>query len=326
VRVGPDHLSLDGSVAWPDVYSHRSGGREEWQKAPGFFPNHGKTLISAPRETHRRMRRQLGHAFSDASLGQQEPIIKIYVDLLLQRLEERAKSGQEINIVDWLNFTTFDIIGDLTFSDPFHSLETNNYHPWVLSIFKGIRGQAMSRFIQSYPLLNFVTKMLPQPGVMKTNLVNTELAEAKAMRRIDLGVEPKSGHLDFMTYMLKKTRDGGTGMSQEEIVLTSPVLVVAGSETTATALSGLFFFLGRNKRVCETLKNEIRSSFTNEEEITMRSSLGLEYLHACLEETLRMYPPAVEIPPRSSPGDMIDGRYVPVGVRVPPSRMHIRSP
>lgn len=50
VRSGPNALSVDGSVAWPQVYSHRSG-EPEFIKLPGFFgPHNDGTLIMAPRE------------------------------------------------------------------------------------------------------------------------------------------------------------------------------------------------------------------------------------------------------------------------------------
>ena len=46
----------------------------------------------------------------------------------------------------------------------------------------------------------------------------------------------------------------------------------------------------------------------------MLSTAQLKYLHACIEETLRMYPAAVETPPRVSPGEYVNGTYIPKGV------------
>ncbi|RFU79994.1 cytochrome p450 3a17 [Trichoderma arundinaceum] len=316
VRIGPNHLSLDGSVAWPQVFAHRGGGKAEFEKLPDFFyPDHGLSIISAPREVHRRMRRQMGHAFSDAALIEQESIITSYVDLLMKRLNERVEESQTFNIIDLFNFTTFDIIGDLVFADPFHSLKNNDYHPWVLSIFNGVRGNAFNRFCRAYPPLRFFTERFTLRD-FGTSLETRQLARSKAMARMELGAEPRDGRRDFMTYMMRKTRDGEQGMSDTEILANSPTLVVAGSETTATALSGLFFFLSTNPEAYNALMAEIRSSFANQEDITMRSTATLEYLHACIEETLRMYPPVAEVPPRVSPGDFIDGKFVPAGTRI----------
>ena len=46
----------------------------------------------------------------------------------------------------------------------------------------------------------------------------------------------------------------------------------------------------------------------------MKNVAQLPYLMACIEETLRLYPPAVEVAPRVSPGAEVEGKYVPKGV------------
>jgi hypothetical protein len=37
-------------------------------------------------------------------------------------------------MVSWYNWTTFDIIGDLVFGEPFGSLQRGKYDPWVAAI------------------------------------------------------------------------------------------------------------------------------------------------------------------------------------------------
>lgn len=49
-----------------------------------------------------------------------------YFDLLIQRLHENA--DKPVDLVKWYNFTTFDIIGDLTFGESFDCLETSTLH------------------------------------------------------------------------------------------------------------------------------------------------------------------------------------------------------
>lgn len=314
VRIGPNHVAIDGAVGWPEVYAHRTKSKLEFPKPPkNYFPGDESSLINAPKERHRRIRRQLGHAFSDASLAEQEATIQAYVELLITRLTELEKKGKPFNVVDWLNFTTFDIIGDLAFSSSYDSLQSNGYHPWVLSIFRGIRGAAMFRFLQAYPPLRFIVWLFNLSKEVNIAFENRELSAQKARDRLQLGVEGK-GDLDFMGYMMRKTRSGEVGMDNREIIATAPLLVVAGSETTATALSGLFFYLNQNPDKRKILFDEIRGAFDSEKDISFRKSASLEYLHACLEETLRVYPPAAETPARLSPGAMVGGYWLPRGV------------
>jgi cytochrome P450 len=88
---------------------------------------------------------------------------------------------------------------------------------------------------------------------------------------------------------------------------------VAGSETTASSLAALTNNLLRHPQIYAKLKEEIRSSFSSEDEIRLQRVNDLPYLNACIEEGLRIFPPAPigflrEIQPE---GDVIDGQHIP---------------
>lgn len=322
VRVAPDHLAVDGSIGWPQIFQHRPG-KVEWPKKRGFyFPGDEMSLIGGNHDNHKRLRRQLNHAFSNESMYEQEPIVQKYIDLLLTRFGEKAAKGETFDIVPWFNFTTFDIIGDLTFADSFHSLDDGEYHPWVLGIFKAILGGGLNRVTQQYPFMRPFFKLFGSSATnLKKERENRTLASEKAMARKAQGESP-GGRRDFMTYMLRKTRDGQPGFDDLDIITNSPTLVTAGSETTATTLAGLTFHLGlpKYRHVYNTLVSEIRGAFSSESEIDMKSTARLPYLMATIEETLRMYPPAAQTPPRISPGAELEGEHIPKGVSriVPP--------
>jgi cytochrome P450 len=91
---------------------------------------------------------------------------------------------------------------------------------------------------------------------------------------------------------------------------------MAGSETTASQLSGLTALLLRNSDCLKKLTAEVRSSFKSEQEISSTSVNSLKYLQACLNEGLRCYPPIAGGLPRIMPkgGNIIDGEHVAEGV------------
>lgn len=110
------------------------------------------------------------------------------------------------------------------------------------------------------------------------------------------------------------------GMGRQEIIGNSRVLLTAGSETTATLLSGATYYLLQNPDFLRRVRLELRTVFKREEEITLRSvstpSL-LPYLEATIHESFRCYPsiPAT-LPRRTGPeGAVIDGKFVPGNVR-----------
>lgn len=96
------------------------------------------------------------------------------------------------------------------------------------------------------------------------------------------------------------------------------VILVAGSDTTATLMSGAIFLLTTHPRVLEKLTHEVRSSFANDEEITLLSVRKLDYMLACINESLRRYPPVAAGLPREVPkgGAMVAGHFVPEGTAV----------
>ena len=98
--------------------------------------------------------------------------------------------------------------------------------------------------------------------------------------------------------------------------MNASVLVVAGSETTATTLTAVLFFLLTNKKAHERLVAEVRNAFENEDEITIASVNKLEYLLACLNETMRILPAVPFGLPRVVPkgGRIMNGKLVPQDV------------
>ncbi|KAL8377304.1 hypothetical protein RB595_008135 [Gaeumannomyces hyphopodioides] len=342
VRVGPNRLAVEGSIGWNDVYAHRPGGdTTEFHKLSNyFFPGDRASLINAPtRDDHRRQRRQLSHAFSEAAMVEQAPIIMFYIDLFIQRLAENSTNGQAVDMLKWLNFVTFDIIGDLSLGESFHSLETSDYHPWVLNIFNGIRGVNKSRFLKSlWPGMATLYSRFESSGSLKASRDNLTYAREKARARLALGPEPlvadreqvvgldgrtrkMTVRRDFMTYMMRNGAAGSdekTSITEEELLNNAFLIITAGSETTGTNLSTLFYLLAlpSNRAYRDAVTAEVRTAFSGASEMSLLNvnAKALPLLHACIEESLRYHSPVTNPPPRVSRGAPVGGHYIPEGV------------
>lgn len=94
------------------------------------------------------------------------------------------------------------------------------------------------------------------------------------------------------------------------------LLAAAGSETTASLLSGLTFLLLQHPETIEKLKREVRASFSSVADITVASVARLPYLQACIHEGLRRFPPITSNLPRETRegGAFVAGQFVPEGV------------
>lgn len=110
--------------------------------------------------------------------------------------------------------------------------------------------------------------------------------------------------------------------------MNAAVLVLAGSETTATLLCGAVYLLGLHPDILAKVVHEVRTSFKMEDEIDLISVNALSYMLACLNETFRMYPPAPAGLPRVVPkgGCNVAGHWIPQDVSFfPRSRAPLRD-
>lgn len=134
-------------------------------------------------------------------------------------------------------------------------------------------------------------------------------------KRIDQRIESKSERPDFMKFMLENNHAGG--MTRTDIDSNTTLLVLAGSETSATTLTGATYFCLKHPAKMDRLTKEIRGAFGGDpKNITVSSTSKLPYLHAVLQETLRVHPTAPIAMPRQidRPGIEICGIPVPEGV------------
>ena len=254
-------------------------------------------ILSANDADHARYRKLLSHAFSQRALREQEYLILQYVELLIIRLTEKAKAKEPIDIVQWLNFTTFDIVGHLALGESFHCLEELRYHGWVAILFTQFKAAAMFVSLRFFGLDKVVKILLPST-LLKKRAEHANIANERIQRRLQRG-DADTVRNDFMTYVLRYNDE--KGMSVPEIEATFRTLVVAGSETTATALSGIILHLFRNPKAYEQLSDEVRDSFSHESEICAERVKDLVYLNAVIEEGLRLNPPVALGMPRVVP-------------------------
>jgi cytochrome P450 len=93
----------------------------------------------------------------------------------------------------------------------------------------------------------------------------------------------------------------------------------AGGDTISTALAATLFYLSRNSESYERLKSEIRTNFSTIDSICAGRALSrCHYLRACLDEAMRLSPPAPGSFWRETTGSgaFIDGVFVPAGYEV----------
>ena len=231
--------------AWKDIYAHPN----YLAKWPRFAFVHDKPdtpadIINSTHADHARIRRQLSHAFSEKALREQEDLITGYITLLIDKLSDSAASGTKVDMVKWYNFTTFDIVSDLAFGESFYSLKNGQYHPWVSSVFNNIRTFNVIRSFATYPGARLIIGLLASSELRASRKIHKDYSRKTVLKRLSRGTMEE--RRDFMSYTLNHKDEDDKGMTEGEIIRTASTLIMAGSETTATLLSGVTYFLCTN--------------------------------------------------------------------------------
>ncbi|KAI2628416.1 putative cytochrome P450 monooxygenase [Xylaria nigripes] len=309
VRIAPDELAFCSPQAWHDIYGHRKAGKTELPKYAGFyrmFDHLPTSILNSERQEHSALRRQLAHGFSEQSMHGQESIIGSYVNQLIAGLRDASQKTSRQNLRDWYNWTTFDLIGDLSFgvNGGFECLKKPDNHVWMHLIAKGVQQlstvQALCRLGFQRPMV-WISKL----GMFADDQ-HRDIVFQKVGQRIESGERP-----DFLEGLIRKREE--LGLTQGRLAMTAWLLILAGSETTASLVTGATYFLTSYPEMLKKLEQEVRTAFKSDDQITLTSVGDLSYMLACLNEALRCYPPIASGLPRYVPqgGAMIDGKFVP---------------
>ncbi|KAI7774803.1 hypothetical protein LA080_007773 [Diaporthe eres] len=111
------------------------------------------------------------------------------------------------------------------------------------------------------------------------------------------------------------------GLNQQECEVEGLFMIVAGAESTASAIRSILVHTMTTPRVYVKLKAEIKAALdegTVTSPIQMDQALNLPYLQAVVFEGLRMRPPVLGLLPKVVPagGDTLGGQCVPGGTNI----------
>ncbi|KAI5124823.1 hypothetical protein M0805_005453 [Coniferiporia weirii] len=291
VRVGPNELSVVDADHLSAVL-----GAEGLPKGPMWDARrnpYGTRSLIATRDVqeHSRRRRTWNRAFSTTSVKGYEPILVKRALQLVEELEKRSRKEKDgrvpaVNLSDWMNRFTFDFMGDMVFGGGFETMRdgVDNVPIWH-AIEGGLKSLAL---IQHLPWLLRLLHLIP--GSTKNVDILRKHSEGATRRRKMDGSHAR----DLFHHLIDEE-----GLEKEpptnEAVLSDGILaIVAGSDTTATVLSGLFYNLLPHRDDYIRLRKEVDEYFPPGEGDSVDASKLTEmpFLNAVINEALRLSPPA----------------------------------
>ncbi|KEQ90216.1 hypothetical protein AUEXF2481DRAFT_48845 [Aureobasidium subglaciale EXF-2481] len=288
VRTGPNELTFATPQSFNDIYGHATKERSTFIK--GTFYEHGQPEpgIVAERdpEKHRETRRLLSHGFSTKALKDQEDILHKYSDLFVAQIQ-------------------------LAFGESFGTVQSAKPHFWIETIHDGAFLVTLFEVGRRLPWLWPLIILVLPSGIKRKFDLFLDYSKKQVQKRV--ARQDSITRTDFFVNLLSE-RSGN--VSEEWLIAQANVLVIAGSDTTATALATIIYYLTRYPQQLDRLCCEIREAFPDQKKMTDVELQSLPYLSAVIEEGLRIFPPTAFGLPRISPGATVDSHFVPPGVTV----------
>ncbi|KAF7301922.1 hypothetical protein MIND_00758200 [Mycena indigotica] len=266
----------------------------------------GPGLLVVENEEHRRQRKIMNPAFGI-------PQIRALHDIFIQKsvelrdiwMKQATRHGDivQVDALSWLSKASLDIIGLAGFNYDIHALEfddNSNSDP-LINAFNRLcslqAGISVARFIRhQFPILRYLpthNNRVAKAAQAQMMAVGREiLVESK--RAILEGTEYDSGRgRDLLSLLVRANTSKDIAITQqlsdEDTLAQVPTFLVAGHETTSTALTWALFALTQNVAVQTRLREELLAISTDQPSLDILDDLP--YLDNVVRETLRLYAP-----------------------------------
>ncbi|KAF4415246.1 cytochrome P450 [Fusarium acutatum] len=274
-------------------------------------------LTAVDRKTHGRRRRLISQGLSDSSTRGFEDTIKQHVEKLCNQIrpghsDASTQWSGSHDLSRWSSYLTFNIMADIVFGQQYNLLgdDENRYVIDSIegsNIRTGVLIQAPEASIWRLDRHLFPKSIQCRNKFIKfiSRLVLDRMTTSPLKRN------------DIISHLLTaKDKETNERFTKNEVMAESTTLVVAGTDTSSTAISATFFYLTHNPGFYQRAAAEVRSAFATSKDVKIGPALNAcIFTRACIEESLRMSPPAGSALWRQvlDGGQIVDGHVIPSG-------------
>ncbi|EJD01754.1 high nitrogen upregulated cytochrome P450 monooxygenase 1 [Fomitiporia mediterranea MF3/22] len=330
VRIGPNQLSFIDASLIPKIMGPDGmpkGPMFDGARMPGVPAN-----IVATRDLadHAQLRKPWSKGFSSAAVKEYTPTIERRALQLAEELEKftikkgnDARSPRSVDLAMWLSRFAFDFMGDMAFGGAFELMKDGDTSGIWGMIGKQMLAQAT---LHRLPWSVHIVHSLPY--VVAAMVTFTTFVNNCIFERVQRGARNK----DLFYHLANEDIEGSCQSAHDKTLLSEncKVAIIAGSDTTATTISHIFYYLLSNPSVLGRLRKELDGAFPLGEgdpfDFTRLAELPV--LNAVINETLRLQPPVPtdlqRAPAAGSRYKQIGEHIIPEGtaVNVPPYVLH----
>ncbi|KAE8864792.1 hypothetical protein PTNB73_05680 [Pyrenophora teres f. teres] len=290
--------------------------RATWGRYPDVFTN-------LDERQHAERRRIVNQVYSMSNIIQMEENMDKCVQMLMEKLAECATRTAAINISQWIQWYAFDVVGELFFSRMFGFLKGAYDHGGyihALDLLIPLIAVACASPAYLRPLVLISGAMIPQVFKALKALKHIEDASESCVtdrqRLIESGEAGDTEDMlqSFFGIMQKKGSQKDFGITEVKMEVYGAF--IAGSDTTAAAITAIVYYLMRTPSAYAKLTAEIDTASQAgllSPIIQYHEAVGLPYLMACCKEGMRLHPSVGMTLPRQVPrgGCVVAGEWFP---------------
>ncbi|KAI1762475.1 cytochrome P450 [Hypoxylon sp. FL1150] len=306
IRTGPRELCIVRASAVPTIYGPGTKCRKGTWYAQSCT-NHDKSSVqmSVDFEKHKLRRRAWDKAFSVKALHTYEPRIKVLVDQLVTQISKRGV----LDVSAWSNYLTYDVMGEIGFSKDFGCVSNGAEHAATKAIHDHLIALSIGAHI---PWLLNLASYIPGITAGYADFFNyCEVQVNAKLKTLDLSKHPQ----DIMTWLLKPVveKDASASPTKESLSDDARLLIIAGSDTTASTLAQTLFFLAKHPAIFQKLQGLVDAAMPSPSDWTYEKTRSITYIDNIIDESLRLKPAVTsgfyrETPPQ---GIQVDEQHIP---------------
>lgn len=270
---------------------------------------------------HRVKRKLIAPAINERSMRTFEPTMMRHIDVFVKQLfaSYQENPSKPVNMSERCRWLGIDVVGQLAFGYDL-DLQTEETHRYL------VHGMMTdSHRLNMYTQFQALTQLRLEFFFHLVSVFRGEsfLRTVKKMIQARLAEEKHAKH-DLYSFMVDSVgSEGEDSAALREIWIEAIFFLPAGGDTSSTTMSSLFFYLARCPECQAKLAKELKSAFPTSADIRAGPQLAAcRYLRACIDEALRMSPPAPgtlwrqQSPESRGKPLVVDGHVIPPGTQV----------
>ena len=302
----------------PDGFRRTSKLSEVWNEMG--MPS---GVFGAEGDNWQRQRRMVMAGFDPKHVKDYFPSLLKVTQRLRGRWQKAARGGQAIDLqADLMRFTV-DAIAGLAFGAEVNTLESDEevIQRHLDKIFPAM----FKRILSQFPLWRYLKlpadRALDRSVVAVNATIESFVAQARERMRQDptLHTHPRNLLEAMIAAADRSAADNSNGevqIADGDVAGNVLTMLLAGEDTTANTLAWMIDLLRRNPQALQKAQEEVRRVAGDSTAFTPEQMASLDYVEACVHETMRLKPVAPFMAVQALRDSVIADVRVPAGTLV----------